>query len=165
MARVELVPFPFEPEQAPSSPTLRVTRRSCNSRRVCSQTPRTGTSTPTGSTEDLGLKDVVERLRRADIARGQAEVWMVQEIEELRPELEFLGFRHANILEGREVPIHVTRPFGDVAAFRAELLDRRVRVGRDALERVGIEPRIGSLWSAISGSGPEPGWDDSRRVR
>ena len=44
-------------------------------------------------------EDMVE-CRRTDVAVGQPEVRVIQEIEELRPELEFLSFGYWNVLEG-----------------------------------------------------------------
>src|ERR1700758_3859922 len=69
----------------------------------------------------LRLENVVKR-RRAYIAIGQPEIRMVQQIKELRPELELFSLRHCNVLECRKVPIRVTGTLGDVAACRAELL-------------------------------------------
>src|SRR5436305_11798168 len=96
----------------------------------------------------LDLQNMVERWR-TDVAIRQAEVRVVQEIEELRAKLKLLSLRDTDVLEGGEVPIEVSGPLRYVAASRSELLHRRVRVGGDALERVRVEPGIGSFWSIV----------------
>ncbi len=74
---------------------------------------------------------------------------MIQEVEEFRPELNFRGLRHANVLEQREVPIRVSRTLGDVAARRTELLHRGVRVLGDSLECIGVKPFAGSFRTGV----------------
>src|SRR4029077_956744 len=65
---------------------------------------------------------------------------MVQNIEQLAAALKLFRFRQANVLECREVPVHVSRALDCVAAFVPELLDRRIRVLGDALEGIYVEP-------------------------
>ena len=54
--------------------------------------------------------------RRADEVVRQTEVRMVEEIEELRAELDGRGFLYSGVLDQREVDVFVTRPVQDVAA-------------------------------------------------
>src|SRR5215468_278463 len=54
--------------------------------------------------------------RRADEVIRQPEVRMVEEIEELRAELDGRGLLYSGVLDQREVDVFVTRPVQDVAA-------------------------------------------------
>jgi len=74
---------------------------------------------------------------------------MIQQIEELSPELKFLRLRHADVLEQREVPIRVSRTLGDVATGRAELLHRRIGVLGYSLEGIWVEPCAGGFRSVV----------------
>ena len=65
---------------------------------------------------------------------GKVEVRMVEEVEELRPELQLVAFAERNVLDQRKVYEVCPRTFQDVAARRAERADRL----RD--EGVGVEP-------------------------
>src|SRR6202521_3220619 len=65
---------------------------------------------------------------------------MVQHIEQLATELNLFRFRQPNVLERREVPVHVSRPLDCVTAFVPELLDRRIRVLDNALKGIYVEP-------------------------
>ena len=60
---------------------------------------------------------------------------MVEDVEKLGAELDVLGFRNAEILEDREVPVGVPGADADVAAGIAELLDRGVGIGDDLSRR------------------------------
>ena len=112
----------------------------------------------------LSRQDIVEGWR-TDVAVWQAEIRMVQEIEELRPELEFLTFGNWDVLEGREVPVSISRPLSNIAAGSAELLDRGIRIWRNALKGAGIQPSRGSLRVRCWDSDPKPGSVDSPRTR
>ena len=46
---------------------------------------------------------------------------MVEDVEELRSELECLAFRDRNVFENGEVPVRIARPLRDVAAGITEL--------------------------------------------
>src|SRR6476660_6528873 len=87
--------------------------------------------------------------RRADVTVRQAEVGVVEKIEELGSELKLLALSHRDVLECREVPISVTRSLGDVASGVAELLHGRVRVRSNALEGIRIEPGAGGARTAV----------------
>ena len=65
-------------------------------------------------------KDMVE-CRRTDVAVRQKEVRAVQDVKQLRAELELLRFGHFEILKGGEVPVGIPRTDIHVAAFRAKL--------------------------------------------
>jgi len=69
---------------------------------------------------------------------------MVQEIEELRPELKFFGFRYLDVLEGREIPIHIPRPCDHVATFVSKYLEPPKRIGSELLKSAlqGVIRRI-----------------------
>src|SRR5579884_13965 len=66
------------------------------------------------------FEDMVEG-RRTDIRVGQSEVRAVQDIKQLRSELELRRFCHLEILQGSEIPVSITRSDIHVAAFRAKL--------------------------------------------
>src|SRR6266404_8563737 len=76
----------------------------------------------------------------ADVADRQPEIRMVQHIEQLPTELNLFRFRHPNVLERREVPVHISRALDCVTAFVPELLDRRIRVLGNALKSIYVEP-------------------------
>jgi hypothetical protein len=86
---------------------------------------------------------------RTNVTIGQSEVGMVQEVEELGPELKLLPFCNRNALEGGEIPLGIARPFGDVPSSRTELLHRRQRIGGNLLERIRVEPSAGGSWTAV----------------
>src|ERR1700686_4114957 len=65
---------------------------------------------------------------------------MVQYIEQLATELNLFRFGQPNVLERREVPVHVSRPLDCVAAFVPELLDGRIRVLCNGLKGIYVEP-------------------------
>ena len=52
------------------------------------------------------LQNLIEG-RRADIAVGQMKIGVIQNVEQLRPELKGLGFRQADILGRAKIPIGV----------------------------------------------------------
>src|SRR5579872_4809574 len=87
----------------------------------------------------LGGQNLVE-CWRTDVAVGQPEVSVIQEVKELGAELELLSFGHGNVLEGGEIPVGVSGALGDIAACSPELLDGRVRIWRDALKSRRVEP-------------------------
>src|SRR5262249_20362213 len=74
-------------------------------------------------------KDSAER-RRADEVIWQTKVRMVEQIEELRAELDHRGFPQRGVLDKREVDVFVTRPVQNVAAGGAETAERRDDEGR-----------------------------------
>src|ERR1700675_4912765 len=74
---------------------------------------------------------------------------MVQYIEQLAAELNLFRFRQANVLECREVPVHVSRALDCVTAFVPELLDRRIRVLGNALKSIYAEPLCGGMRPGI----------------
>ena len=49
---------------------------------------------------------------------------MIQDVEELRAKLKFLGLCNADVLEQREIPVRIARALRDVASGRSELLHR-----------------------------------------
>src|SRR6202158_6486624 len=65
---------------------------------------------------------------------------MVQHIEQLATELNLFRFRQANVLERREIPVHISRALDCVTAFVPELLDRRIRVLGNAFKGIYVEP-------------------------
>src|SRR5262249_52964463 len=85
--------------------------------------------------------DLVE-CRRADVTVRQTEIWVVQNVEELRAELELLRFGQANVLQHPETPICIARPFADVPPRRSELLHWRVGIRSDSLKCAGVQPGI-----------------------
>ena len=54
------------------------------------------------------LQNLIES-RRADIAVGQMEIGVIQNVEQLRPELQGLGFRQPNILGRAKILIGIAR--------------------------------------------------------
>ena len=80
------------------------------------------------------FKDMVE-CRRTDVAVRQKEVRAVQDVKQLRAELEMLRFGHFEILKGGEVPVGISRTDIHVAAFRAKL--SRVGGGIESLKSAG----------------------------
>src|ERR1700730_17242656 len=60
---------------------------------------------------------------RADVAVGQSEVGVVEEVKEFGAELDVFGFRDAEIFEHGEIPVGVAGSDADVAAGIAELLN------------------------------------------
>src|SRR6202047_5430112 len=94
--------------------------------------------------------DVAESSSRgADVADRQPEIGMVQYIEQLAAELNLFRLRQANVLECREVPVHVSRALDRVTAFVPELLDRRIRVLGNALKSIYVEPLCGGMRPGI----------------
>lgn len=78
---------------------------------------------------------------RVEIVDGDAEVGMIEDVEEFGAELEVFVFGEAEILERGEVPLLVAGPLDDVAAGVAELPDLR---GQNELLKGGrVIPAIG----------------------
>src|ERR1700722_12597801 len=94
----------------------------------------------------LRLGDLSKR-RRADVVVGQAEVRVIEEVKELRAELEALRFTDRDVLEQREVPFLERRRGHDVAAGVSELPRLRGRV--QLLKRFHVEPLLNRAWSGI----------------
>ena len=86
---------------------------------------------------------------RADVAVGQPEISVVQEVEEFCTELNLFRFHDVNILEYREIPIGIAWPDGDIAACIAELLHRRIWILCNRLERACIQPCVCCVRSGI----------------
>src|SRR5579862_3459030 len=86
---------------------------------------------------------------RFNVADWQTEISMIQQIEEFAAELKFFRFRQPNVLQGREVPVHVSRSQDGVAALVPKLFDRRIRVLNDSLKGAHIEPFSRGSWSGI----------------
>ena len=80
--------------------------------------------------------------RRTDVAVRQPKICVVQKIEELSPELEFLRLCNSNVLECRKVPVHVSGALHHVAALVSEHLDLAQRIRRELLEGGLIEPLL-----------------------
>ena len=72
---------------------------------------------------------------------------MIQDIEHLRPELDRHRFRHLDILQHSEVPIHVARTNCDVPSLSAKL--SRVGDGIQLLEGTCIEPGIDRVRAVV----------------
>src|SRR5579859_1789478 len=94
----------------------------------------------------LGRQDVVE-CRRTNIAIRQPEIRAIQNVEQLRTELELLRFGDSEILESGEVPFGIARSEIYVAAFRAELSG--ICCGIELLKSAGVEPRTNFARSAV----------------
>src|SRR5436305_8745102 len=77
---------------------------------------------------------------RTDIAIRQPEICMIQEVEELGPELKLFRFRYLDVLESRKVPVGIARPLHDVASRRPKRAGISYR-----LERIRVEPFCGCL--------------------
>jgi len=86
---------------------------------------------------------------RANVAIGKTEISMVENVEELSPELNFLGLRHSKVLKRGQVPICVSWPQRDVAACCAKLLYRRVGIKDDLLKCIIVEPCAGCMWPGV----------------
>ena len=67
-----------------------------------------------------GREDVVE-CRRTDVAVGQLEVCAIQDVKQLRAELELFRFSDFEVLKSAEVPVGIGRTDIYVAAFGAKL--------------------------------------------
>src|ERR1700689_5559601 len=78
--------------------------------------------------------------RRFDVADRQAEVGMVQQIEQFTPELKFFRFRQPNVLEDRGVPVHVSRTLDYVPAFVSEYLEPPEGIRLQLLKGANVEP-------------------------
>ena len=87
---------------------------------------------------EVGLD--LSEIGRTDVAIGQPEISMVQEIEKLSPELKFFSLCHLNILERGKIPIHVSRPLHDIVALVTEYLESSKRIGSEFLEGAYVEP-------------------------
>src|ERR1700731_4734470 len=83
--------------------------------------------------------DLPEGLR-FNVADRQTEIGMVQHIEEFTAELKFFRFRQPNVLERREVPVHISGAFHGIAALVPKLLDWRIRILGNSLKGAYIEP-------------------------
>lgn len=53
---------------------------------------------------------------RTDVAVGQPEIGVIEDVKEFRAELKFFRFSHANVFDCRKIPVRVTGAFCDVAA-------------------------------------------------
>src|SRR5690242_8158414 len=85
------------------------------------------------------LVDLAKR-RRADVVVREPEIRVVNDVKELRSELEAHGFAYRDILEQREIPLLKRRPGHDVAARVAELSGLSSRI--QPLKRTGVEPLL-----------------------
>ena len=72
---------------------------------------------------------------------------MIQDIEELRPELDRHRFRHLDILQHPEIPIQVVGTDRDVPPGGAKL--SRIKDGIQLLECTGIEPGIDRVQAIV----------------
>jgi hypothetical protein len=77
-----------------------------------------------------------------EVAVGKQQVRVIQEIEQLSPELQFLAFRNRDVLERDEIPGGEPGALHHVAAFVAELLNRGVGIGCNPLKCAGVEPLL-----------------------
>ena len=92
---------------------------------------------------DLPLTNIrldLPKGRRFDVADRQPKIGVVQHIEQLPTELKLFRFRQSNVLESREIPVHVSRTLDCVSAFVPKLLHRRIRVLNDWLKGALVEP-------------------------
>src|SRR5271156_4096970 len=89
----------------------------------------------------------LSKIRRTYVVVRQTEVRVIEDVEELRTELQALGFANGNVLEGREVPLLQAGALHDVAAFVAELAS--LRGGVELLECRGVEPFLRSVWTVV----------------
>ena len=78
---------------------------------------------------------------------GQAVVGLVEDVEELRADLERFGFLDAEVLDGRKIPLGEARALHHVAAFVTEPL--RLAVGLKLLESGGVEPFRGGARTVV----------------
>src|SRR5580704_18499139 len=78
--------------------------------------------------------------RRFDVADRQAEIGMVQHIKQFTAKLKLFRFRQTNVLEGRGVPVHVSRALDYVAAFVPEDLEPPKRVRLELLKGAYVKP-------------------------
>ena len=62
-----------------------------------------------------GCQDLVERAR-AYVAIGKTVVGVIQEVEDLRPELKLPRLTDRNIFERREVPVRIARPLRNISS-------------------------------------------------
>src|SRR6202041_2269465 len=85
--------------------------------------------------------------RRTDVTVGQPEIRAVQDVKQLRAELQLFRFCHLEILKRREVPVGITRADIHVAAFGAKL--PRVGCGIESLESAGVEPNSNRAWPVV----------------
>src|SRR5580698_2054949 len=85
----------------------------------------------------LRRKDMVER-RRTDVAVGQPEIRAVQEVKQLRAELELFQFGQLEILKRCEIPVCISWTEIDVAALGAKLAGVSCEI--EPLESAGVEP-------------------------
>ena len=65
---------------------------------------------------------------------------MVKNIEQLTAELKFFGFRQPNVLEGRGIPVHVSRALDHVAAFVPKDLESAEWIRLELLKSAYVEP-------------------------
>src|ERR1700685_893207 len=78
--------------------------------------------------------------RRFDVTDRQAEIGMVQQIKQFAAELKLFRFRQPNVLEGRCVPVHVSRALDHVPAFVPEDFEPDSRIGLELLKSGHVEP-------------------------
>src|SRR5580693_5013874 len=84
---------------------------------------------------------------RTDVVVRQPEVSVVENVEELRAELQALGLANRNVLECGEIPLFEAGSFDDVAAFIAELSGLRGRI--EGLKGSLVEPFLRSARAVI----------------
>ena len=82
--------------------------------------------------------------RRFNVAHRQAEIRIVENIEQFAAELEFFCLRQSNIFQRREVPVHVSWALDYVATFVAKLLD----IEKPCLKRVAPTSIPHDAWAA-----------------
>src|SRR5580698_6151338 len=86
----------------------------------------------------LRRKDMVER-RRTDVAVGQPEIGAVQEVKQLRAELQLFRFGYLEVLKRCKVTVSISRADIHIASLGAKLA--RVGCEIEPLESAGVEPR------------------------
>src|SRR5690242_1502334 len=95
---------------------------------------------------NLRRKNMVEG-GRTYVAVWQSEVRAVQDVEQLRAELELRRLCHLEILKAGKVPVSIGRAGIHIAAFRAKLT--RIGCGIEPVESAGIEPLVNRAWPVI----------------
>src|ERR1700733_5957837 len=74
---------------------------------------------------------------------------MVQQIKQFTAELKFFGFRQPNVLEGRGVPVHVSRALDHVPAFVPEDFEPAEGIGLELLKSAYVEPFLGGARARV----------------
>ena len=95
----------------------------------------------------------LSKIWRTDIADGQPEVRVIQNIEQFSAELEFFPFADADVLERRKIPIHKDRALDDVTALISKNLKAPSRIGLKLLEGADVEPLLRRARSVIRVAG------------